>query len=108
MKCSIAGLMRGVLPLMVLLLAACGGGAEDPVPPNSDATLSGLTVSTGVLGPVFDPATLTYAVSVNNATASVTVTPTAGDAHATITGLLQAQRPAPSRWRWGRTRSASR
>ena len=53
----------------------------------ADTTLSGLAVSGGgTLDPVFDSATTTYAVSVDNSVASVTVTPTAtNDAGATIT-----------------------
>ena len=50
-----------------------------------DATLSGLTLSVGTLDPVFDSATMTYAVSVVNSVDSVTVTPTANVGSATIT-----------------------
>ena len=49
-----------------------------------DATLSGLTLSAGTLDPAFDSATTTYTVSVANSVASVTVTPTATNAGATI------------------------
>ena len=52
---------------------------------SSDATLSNLVVSEGVLDPVFDADELMYEVSVANSVASLTVTPTANDAGATIT-----------------------
>ena len=52
---------------------------------SSDATLSGLTLSGGaVLAPVFAPTTLTYTADVANDVATLTVTPTATDAGATI------------------------
>ncbi len=52
---------------------------------SSDATLAGLTLSGGAtLNPVFAPATLTYAADVANDVATLTVTPTATDAGATI------------------------
>ncbi|MCP4270880.1 MAG: hypothetical protein GY781_02785 [Gammaproteobacteria bacterium] len=54
-------------------------------PPASDADLSGISLSTGDLVPTFATATLTYNVSVLNAVDSMTVTPTAADANATIT-----------------------
>ena len=50
----------------------------------TDATLSGLTLSAGTLDPAFDSATTTYTVAVANSVASVTVTPTATNAGATI------------------------
>ena len=53
--------------------------------PSTDATLSGLSLGTGVtLDPIFAPGTLTYAVAVGNAVDEVTVTPTLGDSGATI------------------------
>ncbi len=51
----------------------------------SDATLSALTISDGVLSPAFDLATVAYTVAVQNSVASVTVTPTASQSMATIT-----------------------
>jgi len=47
-------------------------------------TLSGLTLSSGTLSPVFSSGTTTYTASVTNATGSITVTPTATDATSTI------------------------
>src|SRR5690606_29193966 len=44
-----------------------------------------LTPSAGALDPTFDPATTGYAVTVDNATDSITLTPTAADTNATIT-----------------------
>ena len=65
-------------------------GGTPPSPPpspatSSDATLRGLTLSAGTLTPPFDAATLTYAATVANSVASVTVTPTANHAAATVT-----------------------
>ena len=51
----------------------------------ADATLSGLTISAGTLTPAFASSTTGYTASVANAISSVTVTPTATDAGATIT-----------------------
>jgi gliding motility-associated-like protein len=52
---------------------------------SSIATLSNLTISSGTLSPNFNSAVTSYAASVTNATSSVTLTPTATDANATIT-----------------------
>jgi|GEM_PF-125238 len=43
---------------------------------STDASLSGLTTSTGTLNPVFASATLNYTVSVSNPTTSISLTPT--------------------------------
>ena len=51
---------------------------------SSDASLSNLTISSGTLTPSFTPGTLTYTDSVANSVTSVTVTPTANQANATI------------------------
>ncbi|HEY4194497.1 MAG TPA: cadherin-like beta sandwich domain-containing protein, partial [Mucilaginibacter sp.] len=52
---------------------------------SSTATLSNLTLSSGTLAPAFISSTTSYAASVTNATASITVTPTATDPTSTIT-----------------------
>jgi hypothetical protein len=52
--------------------------------PSSNADLGSLVASVGTLTPVFDGGTSAYAVSVPNATGSMTVTPTAAQANATI------------------------
>jgi hypothetical protein len=52
--------------------------------PNSNADLSNLTISAGTLAPAFAAGTVAYSTSVPNGTASLTVTPTAADAGATI------------------------
>jgi hypothetical protein len=52
---------------------------------STDASLSNLTISDGTLAPAFDPATQSYAASVNNVVGSITVTPTTNDANATVT-----------------------
>ncbi|MEO6630625.1 MAG: cadherin-like beta sandwich domain-containing protein, partial [Mucilaginibacter sp.] len=50
--------------------------------PSANANLAGLTLSSGTLSPVFAAATTSYTASVN--TATVSITPTAADAGATI------------------------
>jgi hypothetical protein len=50
----------------------------------TDSTLSALVLSSGTLTPSFAPATAAYAASVDNATTSITVTPTAASRTATI------------------------
>ena len=52
--------------------------------PSSDATLSALGLSSGVLTPGFQPGVLNYTADVTNATDTITVTPTATDPNATI------------------------
>ncbi len=52
---------------------------------STNASLAGLSPSIGSLDPVFDTATFGYAVAVDNSVASLTLTPTADDANATIT-----------------------
>ncbi len=56
--------------------------------PGTDATLSGLTVSTGALSPAFDPAKLDYVVYVPYETESISIDGTANDAKAK--GVVQA------------------
>jgi hypothetical protein len=53
---------------------------------NSDATLTALSVNTGDLSPVFDPAINSYTLAVPFGTSSVTVNATANDANAMVTG----------------------
>ncbi len=52
--------------------------------PSNVATLSGLVLSSGSLSPAFTGATLNYTASVDNATATVTLTPTVTNGHATV------------------------
>ena len=52
---------------------------------SSDAELSALALSDGILTPAFNATTTDYTATVNNATATVTVTPTTSDANATVT-----------------------
>ena len=51
---------------------------------NTNASLASLVLSDGTLTPAFDSATLSYTASVPNVVDSITVTPTAADATATI------------------------
>lgn len=53
-------------------------------PPSTDATLSALTVSAGVLDPAFATGILGYDLNVANATTSIVVTPSASDGGAAI------------------------
>lgn len=53
--------------------------------PSSDAALSGLSISEGTLTPGFASGTYAYTASVGNSVSSLSVTPTASDANATIT-----------------------
>jgi len=53
--------------------------------PSHDATLSNLTISSGTLSPAFSSDTKDYTDSVDNSVTSVTITPTANQANATIT-----------------------
>ena len=65
--------------------AACDGtGSGLTGVLRSSATLSGLSLSSGTLQPVFDPGTTVYTSAVGLATDQVTVTATAGTAGATI------------------------
>ena len=62
--------------------SAAGG---DPPPLSTDATLSGLSLGTGVtLSPAFASGTDTYTASVANSVDEVTVTPTTNHASATV------------------------
>ena len=51
---------------------------------STDANLGNLTLSVGALNPVFAGSTTSYTASVANAVDSITVTPTAAQADATI------------------------
>ncbi|SFU97677.1 cadherin-like beta sandwich domain-containing protein [Pseudoduganella namucuonensis] len=51
---------------------------------SSDAALSGLTLSSGTLSPVFSASTTSYTASVINSVATVTLSPVAGNSGATI------------------------
>jgi uncharacterized delta-60 repeat protein len=53
-------------------------------PASSNSSLSGLSLSTGALSPSFSSGTTSYTVSVPYATTSLSVTPTVGDALATV------------------------
>ena len=62
-----------------------GAAAGDTPPASTDATLSALSLGTGVtLDPTFVSGTTSYTASVGNAVDEVTVTPTLGDTGATI------------------------
>ncbi|MDG0811145.1 cadherin-like beta sandwich domain-containing protein [Cohnella rhizosphaerae] len=52
--------------------------------PSGNASLSSLTLSSGVLSPTFAPGTTSYAASVANGVSSIAVTPTVSDSNATV------------------------
>jgi uncharacterized repeat protein (TIGR02543 family) len=56
--------------------------------PSTDATLSALAISSGVLSPAFDSATLSYTASVS--TSTITITPTKSNSGATFAQYLGA------------------
>lgn len=56
------------------------------IAPNTDATLSDLTVSTGTLDPAFSAAEYDYTVKVPNSVDAITITGTANDSNATVSG----------------------
>lgn len=77
-----------LLLFSALYLVACGGGggggsSSTPVS-SSDASLSSLVLSSGVLAPVFDAATVGYAVNVDNTITSISVTPTTANSNASV------------------------
>ena len=51
---------------------------------STNANLSNMALSSGILSPAFSPAILSYTASVANAISSITVTPTVQDANATV------------------------
>jgi gliding motility-associated-like protein len=51
---------------------------------SSDAALAGISLSTGTLDPVFDPATFTYNVYLPNSTTMFAFTPATTEAHAAV------------------------
>nr|WP_248285320.1 cadherin-like beta sandwich domain-containing protein [Alteriqipengyuania abyssalis] len=79
----------GTTAIAVLVTAADGSTREYTVAvtraPSSDATLASLVPSAGALSPAFDPAQLSYAVSVGNGVDTITLTPRVSDAGASVT-----------------------
>jgi hypothetical protein len=72
--------------LCTIVIASCGGGGGgNSTPASSDATLSNLTISAGVINPDFQSGTTSYTLSVDNAVASSSVTPTISQSNATVT-----------------------
>ncbi|MDR2084811.1 MAG: cadherin-like beta sandwich domain-containing protein [Bacteroidales bacterium] len=53
---------------------------------NSDATLSGITVSQGTLTPTFNSSTTNYLLNVPNEISTITITGTANNSNATVAG----------------------
>ena len=76
--------------LGALAIAACGGGgnsdsASGGTTTSTDATLSGLALSSGTLSPAFAAGTTSYAVSVANTVTALTLTPTVNASGASVT-----------------------
>ncbi len=72
--------------LCTIVIASCGGGGGgNSTPASSDATLSNLTISAGAINPDFQSGTTSYTLSVDNAVASSSVTPTISQSNATVT-----------------------
>ena len=67
------------------IFAGCAADHNLAIISSSNAKLSSLALSIGTLAPVFTSATTSYAVSVSNATASLTVTPTVAQSNAWVT-----------------------
>jgi mannan endo-1,4-beta-mannosidase len=84
------------IAMLGLILASCssptkGTPADLSMPTSSQSTnadLGTLTVDNGTLTPAFAAATTAYTVSVPNAVTSVTVTGTAADANAQVSGVV--------------------
>lgn len=72
------------IALSFVLMAGCGKTVTEYIQ-STAADLSNLAVSAGTLTPAFSPDTTVYTVDVDNLQASITVTPTALEAGATIT-----------------------
>ena len=68
----------------VLTLTVIVTDLDEGEPTSDDATLSGLSLSSGALDPAFDSQTVSYAASVSDEVSSVTVTPTLSDSNATL------------------------
>ncbi len=74
--------------LIVFTMAACGGGGggdDAPRPPGTDASLSGMSLSSGSLEPAFAAATTEYTADVPFAVAEITLTATTSDSRASLT-----------------------
>ena len=76
--------------LGALAIAACGGGSssdsgsDGSTTASTDASLSGLALSSGTLSPAFASGTTSYTVSVANTVTALTLTPTVNTSGATV------------------------
>ncbi len=76
--------------LGAIALASCGGSGDSSdtssgsTTTSIDATLSGLSLSSGTLSPSFSAATTSYTVSVANTVTGITVTPTVTTSSASV------------------------
>ncbi len=76
--------------LGALAIAACGGGGDSSsssttTTTSTDATLSGLAVSSGTLSPTFAAGTTSYTLSVANTVTTLALTPVVNTSGATVT-----------------------
>jgi fibronectin type 3 domain-containing protein len=79
---NLAGYDLQVASNLAFDTAAPGNSTGATVTPSSDATLSSLIVSAGELNPAFSSSQTSYTASVDNSVASITVTPTVNESHA--------------------------
>lgn len=66
--------------------AGINNGYPYQIPPSTDATLATLAVSEGTLSPAFSAGVTAYTVSVANSVEEITITATATDANAVVSG----------------------
>ena len=86
------GLSVGTTGIVVLVTAQDGiaqttytVNVTRAAPASTNASLSGIALSSGTLSPVFASGTANYSASVSTNTTSITLTPTTADANATVT-----------------------
>jgi uncharacterized repeat protein (TIGR03803 family) len=84
---TLSGLTQGTTYHFRVTTTNAGGAANSLDIPfttiSTDSNLSGLTLSTGTVSPVFSSVVTTYTATVSNPTASISVTPTPANANAT-------------------------
>jgi hypothetical protein len=78
-------IINGLFALALVLSFSLVTVTPSLAAPSSDATLSNLIISSGTLTPAFASGTISYTDSVAHNMASITVTPTVHESHATVT-----------------------
>jgi hypothetical protein len=82
---DLAGNESGVQTETYVVIVGGGGGGGTPPGLSTNADLSSLVLSAGVLEPAFTPDVTNYAAEVVSEIGSIMVTPTAADSHASVT-----------------------